>query len=309
MHELPLRVIYWCAGLIAAMTPALLLVLSLRRKTRTAEPCCAKCRYIVRGLPSETCPECGSDLRGTGTMRGAERGPIARGPRLVLWSVLVLVVWWLFTGRLGWISMKLFWPVVPKRTTQFIYLNIGENKESAGLNREWMRNVVQVVIVCDGFAPAPPPKEVLVLPYTLYDGNSGVPPGGWGLHISLAERSCYEENSWQQRVGPQAPLTTARLREFLQSNHLPLNDAQVQAIRGIVTGSTSNLAAWGMTTLPPAISPGSPITVWSNSSGRIDEALVSIGEIVNLSLLSVWLAGGLVVWWLGAPRSMRAAAK
>jgi hypothetical protein len=30
------------------------------------DPCCARCGYNVKGLPSFTCPECGTDLRETG---------------------------------------------------------------------------------------------------------------------------------------------------------------------------------------------------------------------------------------------------
>jgi hypothetical protein len=33
------------------------------------EPSCGRCGYIVTGLPSHVCPECGSDLRTVGVVR------------------------------------------------------------------------------------------------------------------------------------------------------------------------------------------------------------------------------------------------
>lgn len=51
-----------CAGLAA-------LAISRRfRRNRVTEPCCAACRYPIKGLPAPTCPECGSDLRTVGVL-------------------------------------------------------------------------------------------------------------------------------------------------------------------------------------------------------------------------------------------------
>jgi hypothetical protein len=35
-------------------------------RSRTVDPCCGRCGYDVRKLPSHICPECGSDLRRVG---------------------------------------------------------------------------------------------------------------------------------------------------------------------------------------------------------------------------------------------------
>jgi hypothetical protein len=42
------------------------------RHASVSEQCCARCRYPVQGLASNTCPECGADLRGEGTLRPGE---------------------------------------------------------------------------------------------------------------------------------------------------------------------------------------------------------------------------------------------
>jgi hypothetical protein len=295
MNDLSLRIIWWCGGLLAALAPLLLLIVSLRRKVRREEACCAKCRYSVRGLPSHICPECGSDLRGSGTIRRFERRAIGRTPRLVLWSAVLLVAWWLLSGPMGGIPSRLLWPVVPKKTSQFICLNVGENA-GGNSDREWMRTVVQTVVICDGFTATPPPKEVFISPRTLYDGTDGVPPGPEGLHISLADGTCFEEGAFGQRLGSAVPFTAPRLRRFLQSNRLPNTDAHVQLILRIVTSATSNAATGAMASPPAATLPTSPVTIWSDRDGTAEESLVSINRIVNLSLLGVWLAGVLVLW-------------
>lgn len=38
-----------------------------------SEPCCAGCRYAVKGLVGTVCPECGGDLSGPGTRRPGDR--------------------------------------------------------------------------------------------------------------------------------------------------------------------------------------------------------------------------------------------
>lgn len=40
---------------------------------RVREACCAKCRYLVRGLPGAVCPECGHNLRDGGTRQPGAR--------------------------------------------------------------------------------------------------------------------------------------------------------------------------------------------------------------------------------------------
>lgn len=39
---------------------------ALRRRKSAAEPTCARCHYVVLGLTSSTCPECGANLRTSG---------------------------------------------------------------------------------------------------------------------------------------------------------------------------------------------------------------------------------------------------
>ena len=65
-------------------------------RRRPALPQCRRCGYLVFGLPGFTCPECGSDLHGSGTLR-----PRPFAPRRVLSPVrrsagaaAMFLVWW-----------------------------------------------------------------------------------------------------------------------------------------------------------------------------------------------------------------------
>jgi hypothetical protein len=56
-----------------------------RQSIRVTDPSCGKCRYIVRGLEGDICPECGSDLRAVGILQPGAIEPLSRGKRVLLW--------------------------------------------------------------------------------------------------------------------------------------------------------------------------------------------------------------------------------
>jgi hypothetical protein len=65
-----LGVVIILAGIVAVI------VLERRRRRVSDLPTCGHCRYVVRGIASLTCPECGSDLREVGIfVPGMRRGP------------------------------------------------------------------------------------------------------------------------------------------------------------------------------------------------------------------------------------------
>jgi hypothetical protein len=81
--------------LAASAALALALVAMLLRRERRCDclPRCARCGYIVRGVPSARCPECGSRLYPRGVrFPGFFRRPGPR-PRVELWSLLVIAAW------------------------------------------------------------------------------------------------------------------------------------------------------------------------------------------------------------------------
>src|SRR3954468_774378 len=55
-------------------------------------PRCGRCNYIVRGVPSFTCPECGSDLREVGILTSRVTRPIGPGSIIAMWTLLLLLL-------------------------------------------------------------------------------------------------------------------------------------------------------------------------------------------------------------------------
>jgi hypothetical protein len=56
------------------------------------EPRCGKCGYIVRGLPSRMCPECGANLDDVGTPIRKPIPPLRSSVRTLGWFLLVIAV-------------------------------------------------------------------------------------------------------------------------------------------------------------------------------------------------------------------------
>lgn len=78
------------------------LVVVLIKGTRPVTvPECAKCGYCVKGLPTQICPECGSDLRQVGILEPGMRRPSGtRRLAILLWTVLLPVPAWMVSGSL-----------------------------------------------------------------------------------------------------------------------------------------------------------------------------------------------------------------
>lgn len=70
------------------------------RKSVTA-PACGQCHYPVRGLPTFTCPECGSDLREVGIEVPPRQRVAARRLAVVTTTVVVVGVIMLLALRLA----------------------------------------------------------------------------------------------------------------------------------------------------------------------------------------------------------------
>ncbi|MGQ9649576.1 MAG: hypothetical protein ACUVXJ_05670 [Phycisphaerae bacterium] len=91
--------------LVVGVPTVLLVILIMRRRGRhVGEPACGKCGYAVRGLPTFTCPECGSDLREVGivTEGQSSMSPAMRGWLLVLvWTLILPIPACLVTALIG----------------------------------------------------------------------------------------------------------------------------------------------------------------------------------------------------------------
>ncbi len=80
---------------LLVLAVVLVVVMLLRRRGRGIQhPACGKCGYAVQGLPTFTCPECGSDLRVVGiiTPGRTDVSPRTHGVILVLLWTLALPI-------------------------------------------------------------------------------------------------------------------------------------------------------------------------------------------------------------------------
>jgi hypothetical protein len=78
--------------LLTALTVALAVatvVVRRRRAQRITQPVCGQCGYAVEGLPSFTCPECGSDLRAVGIVTPGPARPLRPITRVILWTIML----------------------------------------------------------------------------------------------------------------------------------------------------------------------------------------------------------------------------
>ena len=79
-------------SLFAVLVLILILIWRIRGRTKASTvPVCGRCGYCVRGLPSFTCPECGSDLREVGIVGPGMRRAMGGKVYIALWSILLPV--------------------------------------------------------------------------------------------------------------------------------------------------------------------------------------------------------------------------
>jgi hypothetical protein len=72
---------------ILAAVVVLIVLFIKRRRPAQQEPSCGQCGYVVTGLPTFICPECGSDLREVGivtTQSPRALSPLAKG---IIWTI------------------------------------------------------------------------------------------------------------------------------------------------------------------------------------------------------------------------------
>lgn len=92
---LPSQIIFLMPAVLGMLTIIVLVRGFVRRKDRLAlpdEPTCGKCGYIVRGLSSSICPECGSDLRIVGVIPPNTPRPPSAFDRCLNWTITLTVI-------------------------------------------------------------------------------------------------------------------------------------------------------------------------------------------------------------------------
>jgi hypothetical protein len=105
---------YLCLLLLMVLAVGGLLVWRRFRSGVWPDPRCGGCGYIVRGISSLTCPECGGDLREVGIIPAGTRRPIGRLTWVAIWSTILIPLAVILSAVLQYAAG----PVVYKLTTQ-----------------------------------------------------------------------------------------------------------------------------------------------------------------------------------------------
>src|SRR5437868_14823886 len=94
VHSAPLAISFLFTRLAAVAVTRSLARGRSRNGRISADPRCGKCGYIVRGIATLTCPECGSDLREVGIDTGKASAPswVAIPVLAILWSIALWLV-------------------------------------------------------------------------------------------------------------------------------------------------------------------------------------------------------------------------
>ena len=105
------------------------LLIALRRswsRKRAKESVCGNCGYPAKGLPTLTCPECGSDLRDVGIITPKMPRPFGRLAKAFIWSTLLPLPAWLVTDMAR--------AIIPRVVSQQRHI-ILENPQSGAYKR------------------------------------------------------------------------------------------------------------------------------------------------------------------------------
>jgi len=90
----------WLLLIVAVLASKLFLKRRVSEAAAESEPTCGNCGYVVKGLPSYTCPECGGNLGEVGVHFANEWRTHPLTP-IILWTFLLLVpayYGWQFVG-------------------------------------------------------------------------------------------------------------------------------------------------------------------------------------------------------------------
>jgi hypothetical protein len=114
------------------LTPALLIILGSlslhagRLRRVGADPHCRKCNYLLHGIPSERCPECGSTLSRAAIVHGEPQR--SWRPFLAGWLALLLAGTLIFTGTISRIQNIDWYHYLP---TYFVLRDLNSNRPIA----------------------------------------------------------------------------------------------------------------------------------------------------------------------------------
>jgi hypothetical protein len=270
--------------IVPAMVPALLvgiIVWQVWRRPLARDPLCGHCGYIVRGISSLTCPECGSDLREAGIFPAGMRLPIGARGRIVIWSAALPFLAAPLSLILQYAAGPTLYQHRMHRGVLAASLGSDITVEKLGWKLYW-----------GGHWRAPAvPLQVLRL-------SQGNPVGGGRpLMVNMLDDSYQFMNANGAKVsnpdGFGAPVIAAWLAAQGPATALPPTASQAAVADNIMTAieemparNTQMTSPWGVTVFP-TFTDTYPVTQWWN--------------------FAVWIGLWLLVWLAGVRRIRRRA--
>jgi class 3 adenylate cyclase/predicted RNA-binding Zn-ribbon protein involved in translation (DUF1610 family) len=267
------------AALFAMSLAAIALILVImffvrrRRAARLADPTCGSCGYIVTGLTTFTCPECGSDLRQVGIIRGsvAKAKPARPLSKLLLplagWTILLPIVAWLISAGLYWG----LWPMRddisdhctlipssrPSETIEFNSMSNGTQLGEHGFARTWNSRYAEFQLRTNR-------RQFLAhfnsSPWGDYSDASGTEFSMRGVPVAADVKAYFAGNAIDTK-NPEVIAETEELAAFLAAfNADPLLTASDWMHRNSKHFSVTNADGGGR--VGPSVDPGPFIGLW-----------------------------------------------
>jgi hypothetical protein len=246
-----------------------------RAAAQGGDPVCGQCGYNVRGLPTFTCPECGSDLRTVGIVTPGQRRPLGRLARAVIWTLILPVPALL-------ISFVLLVTVIPMTSDRSDTLDLLWKGSPSG---------PQVSLQAQGRALVTPLQRGRGRPVPLQRLTLQL-PGGWRattaapLVIDLRTLGYRCQQPSGDILEQSSGLDASALRAWLAGAGVDVNDAllqsQIPELLRIVQGAAAG-------TLAPV-----PGGAWTQVGGGTGTSTHETGWVLLLLVgfwLVVWLAG------------------
>ena len=265
-----------------AIAVVVLLAARRRRKNAPALPSCGKCGYVVQGLPTFTCPECGSDLREAGIITSTQRRPFGPLARASLWTLILPVPALLFTVLAAM-------TILPTRVTRNETWDlVGPASGAYG----GLRVLAKGDMLSWPSQPATP-----ALTQISFEWAAGDPPRVGPLAVDLQTKGYRYQKADHTRVAGESGCDAGVIRDWLRENGVDVTsagvEAEINALAGIVTAGNLNAI---------------PSAVFASASKSAGGGYISPGGDPRL-LLGFWLVVWLIGLWFCIRRRRGAAAQ
>ncbi len=285
------------AGAITLLLFIAIAIFLIRRRRSVPPPdsegSCGRCGYLVKGLTTFTCPECGSDLRQVGLIHPRNGDtPRAGAPWLIVLkaSARPLLIWivscLIFSAVCTWIVRDYLWP----------YSDVGENViHCYPKSRRYTSAKFYTRTEAPAFGrirAARAPQKSRYGQFEMQDATST-----WLIGVNyLADNHYYRDASGTTVTHAGLP-TSASVLDFLKINKIDTSDPRVQAeaaAAAAVMADAGNQPNLNLR-LPPAFP--FDITSSAGAGGIVSGGGAAFEEAQNIVWPLLLSSGILIILW------------